>query len=114
MFDAQHQADFADRSKIMPTRAITEPKPIGHKNNMPGRDKSPLKAKSHNASPKAPPITAISCPTRWIRLATATVAIEVYFHMEKLLVELTGIEPVASWLQTRRSPSWATAPQPSN
>jgi hypothetical protein len=26
------------------------------------------------------------------------------------LVELTGIEPVASWLQTRRSPSWATAP----
>jgi len=25
--------------------------------------------------------------------------------MEKLLVELTGIEPVASWLQTRRSPS---------
>jgi hypothetical protein len=41
MFDAQHQADFADRSKIMPTRAITEPKPIGHKNNMPERDKSP-------------------------------------------------------------------------
>jgi hypothetical protein len=82
MFDAQHQADFADRSKIMPTRAITEPKPIGHKNNTPGRDKSPLKTKSHNASPKAPPIA-----------------------MEKLLVELTGIEPVASWLQTRRSPS---------
>ena len=27
-----------------------------------------------------------------------------------VLVELTGIEPVASWLQTRRSPSRATAP----
>jgi hypothetical protein len=38
MFDAQHQADFADRSKIMPTRAVTAPKPIGHKNNMPGRN----------------------------------------------------------------------------
>ena len=25
--------------------------------------------------------------------------------IEGLLVELTGIEPVASWLQTRRSPS---------
>ena len=37
MFDAQHQADFADRSKIMPTRAITEPKPTGHKNNSLGR-----------------------------------------------------------------------------
>ena len=26
-------------------------------------------------------------------------------RMPALLVELTGIEPVASWLQTRRSPS---------
>jgi hypothetical protein len=25
-------------------------------------------------------------------------------------VELVGIEPATSWLQTRRSPSWATAP----
>jgi hypothetical protein len=80
MFDAQHQADFADRSKTMPTRAVTEPKPIGHKNN--SRDESPLKTNGHSASAKAPPIA-----------------------MEKLLVELTGIEPVASWLQTRRSPS---------
>jgi hypothetical protein len=80
MFDAQHQADFADRSKIMPARAVTAPKPIGHKNNMPGRNS--LKTKRQSASPKAPPIA-----------------------MEKLLVELTGIEPVASWLQTRRSPS---------
>jgi hypothetical protein len=29
---------------------------------------------------------------------------EPFFHAD-LLVELTGIEPVASWLQTRRSPS---------
>jgi hypothetical protein len=27
------------------------------------------------------------------------------FLYELVLVELTGIEPVASWLQTRRSPS---------
>jgi hypothetical protein len=26
-------------------------------------------------------------------------------HSHEILVELTGIEPVASWLQTRRSPS---------
>jgi hypothetical protein len=26
-------------------------------------------------------------------------------HLNPELVELTGIEPVASWLQTRRSPS---------
>jgi hypothetical protein len=34
------------------------------------------------------------------------------FIQKEYLVELTGIEPVASWLQTRRSPSWATAPFP--
>jgi hypothetical protein len=27
------------------------------------------------------------------------------------LVENTGLEPVTSWLQTRRSPSWANSPK---
>ena len=31
-------------------------------------------------------------------------------QIENLLVEPMGFEPTTSWLQTRRSPNWATAP----
>ena len=32
------------------------------------------------------------------------------FSKSKNLVELTGIEPMTSWMQIRRSPNWAKAP----
>ena len=37
---------------------------------------------------------------RWVAIADGSVR-----ATHTIMVELTGIEPVASWLQTRRSPS---------
>ncbi len=44
----------------------------------------------------------IFCSTRHLRAGLLYAAPT---GLELILVELTGIEPVASWLQTRRSPS---------
>jgi hypothetical protein len=57
----------------------------------------------HKANPAKPPNTVTQYPIHLTRFAASTVAIDVL--PTEILVELTGIEPVASWLQTRRSPS---------
>jgi hypothetical protein len=61
------------------------------------------------------PTIAIAPPTRIAQIGTSSaprLAIESInlfklppVYLSRFLVELTGIEPVASWLQTRRSPS---------
>ena len=60
------------------------------------------------------PVMAIAPPTRMAQIGTSnppklitesTNLTRRLPHSPSFLVELTGIEPVASWLQTRRSPS---------
>ena len=70
-----------------------------------GIDKSPENTNSHTASPMQPPMNMTNRPAWVIRLAPSGVIMETPTVRRKILVELTGIEPVASWLQTRRSPS---------
>jgi hypothetical protein len=50
---------------------------------------------------KNPKLSVVSPPSRLRRFGGTTFA----YILERRLVENTGLEPVTSWLQTRRSPS---------
>ena len=52
-----------------------------------------------------PAITAAPIPITQTNIPSAIDRIRFISITRRFLVELTGIEPVASWLQTRRSPS---------